>query len=53
MYGAVYTGRECKIATAIKDAMDQVHKFPHMGKFLHLIQKNKKIFILEIIFYKI
>ena len=33
----VYTGRECKIATAIKDAMDQVHKFPHMGKFLHLI----------------
>ena len=32
------TGRECKIATVIKDAMDQVHKFPYMGKFLHLIQ---------------
>ena len=31
MYGAVYTERECKIATA------QVHKFPHMGKFMHLI----------------
>ena len=30
---AVYTGRECKIATA------QVHKFPHMGKFMHLIRK--------------
>ena len=34
MYGAVYTGRECKIATA------QVHKFPHMGKFMHLIRKD-------------
>ena len=39
MYGAVYTGRESKIATVIKEAMDQVHKFPHMGKFLHLIRR--------------
>ena len=30
---AVYIGRECI------EILDQVHKFPHMGKFMHLIQK--------------
>ena len=32
MYGAVYTGRECV------EILDQVHKFPLMGKFMHLIR---------------